>query len=84
MVSEKKFSSRGTGGLIFFKKIKSPVTVDDIGCAVHQKVARLIVVLCHLPRSCDFLMKLVETLSPRDYSSEIFARLKHGDVTQKH
>jgi hypothetical protein len=80
MVIEKKFSSiRRTRRIIFFKKMKIRVTFEDNGCAGQQKVARLIVVLCNLPRSCDFPMKPVETLSPRDYSSEIIARLKHGD-----
>lgn len=83
MVNPKSVSSKKKLGVIAILKIPISLFPKDTVYSSHQKVARLIVVLCNLLRSCDYLMKLMETLSPRDYSSEIIARAKHG-VTQKH
>lgn len=71
-----RISGRKNGGNCNSKNFNFHFT-ERHSYAEHQKVARLIVVLCNLPRSCDYLMKLVETLSPRDYSSEGIARSKH-------
>jgi hypothetical protein len=49
-IPKKIFIKKITGGVTFFKKVKIRVTFEDNGCAEHQKVARLIVVLYNLPR----------------------------------